>query len=61
MVYFLKLHVRNYVCVIRILTSSRQGVHFIPPPPFYLKNQPLKSLPRLGLNCTSFTEVSGAL
>ena len=31
MVYFLKLHVRNYVRVIRILTSSRQGVHFPPP------------------------------
>ena len=58
MVYFLKLHVRNYVRVIRILTSSRQGVHFPPPLPH---NQPLKSLPRLGLNCTSFTEVSGAL
>ena len=57
MVYFLKLHVRNYVRVIRILTSSRQGVHFPPLP----HNQPLKSLPRLGLNCTSFTEVSGAL
>ena len=60
MVYFLKLHVRNYVCVIRIVTSSRQGVHFIPPP-LLPQNQPLKSLPRLGLNCTSFTEVSGAL
>ena len=42
MVYFLKLHVRNYVCVIRILTSSRQGVHFIPPPPPTSKPTPKK-------------------